>query len=241
MLKKKFFQIIFNKLFNRLGLVISVFYFFFLIKKNNFISKEKEFFIIKNLIKKNSNVIDVGANVGRYTFELAKIVGPQGCVYSFEPMPRSSLILTFLIFLSNVKNIIFFSIALGNKTEKILMKESYTYKNENFLFDTNTQSQIIKKKNRFKNNLFRYSLKIDDLHIKDKISFIKIDTENYEYQVLIGAKKLIIKNRPIILIENNSDKAIRFLKNLKYTEKKLFNNSRNKIFYFENSQQNKKN
>jgi len=200
------------------------------LKKDKLTSKEREFSILKYLIKKNSNVIDVGANIGRYTFRLAKIVGPKGKVYSFEPMPRSSLILNFLIFLYDVKNIIFFSTALGNKTEKILMKESYTFQNEDFIFDTNTQSQIVKENNKLINSYFRYSLKIDDIKIIDKISFIKIDTENFEYEVLYGAKKLIKKNKPVILMENNSKKAINFLKKFHYIEKEIFKNSRNKIY-----------
>lgn len=240
-MKKKFilfFQTIFNSSFNKLGLFFSIFYFYLMLKNDRLISNEQEFLKLKSFVKKNSSVIDVGANIGRYTFALSKIVGQKGFVYSFEPMCRSFLILNFLVFLSNLKNIILFKSALGNRNEKILMKELYIYKNNPFLFDTNTGSYVIKKndKSLTNNNLINYALKLDDLCIKDKISFIKIDIEGNEYEFLLGAKNLIKKNKPILLIEihNNFNKVLKLLYKLNYKEKFYFKNSRNRVFYYRN-------
>jgi len=239
-MKKKFilfFQTIFNSSFNKLGLFFSIFYFYWMLKNDRLISNEQEFFKLKSFVKKNSSVIDVGANIGRYTFALSKIVGQKGFVYSFEPMCRSFLILNSLVFLSNLKNIILFKSALGNRNEKILMKELYIYKNNPFLFDTNTGSYVIKKMiNLTNNNLINYALKLDDLCIKDKISFIKIDIEGNEYEFLLGAKNLIKKNKPILLIEihNNFNKVLKLLYKLNYKEKFYFKNSRNRVFYYGN-------
>jgi len=40
---------------------------------------------MKQTIKPNDVVIDVGANVGYFTLIMAKLVGPKGVVYAFEP------------------------------------------------------------------------------------------------------------------------------------------------------------
>ena len=86
------------------------------------------------------------------------------------------------------------------------------------------------------NNLINYALKLDDLCIKDKISFIKIDIEGNEYEFLLGAKNLIKKNKPILLIEihNNFNKVLKLLYKLNYKEKFYFKNSRNRVFYYGN-------
>jgi hypothetical protein len=59
-------------------------------------------------------------------------------------------------------------------------------------------------------------------NIPGKISFIKIDTEGYEPQVLNGARKLISRDKPTIYIElggdylNSSAEALNILKELNY-------------------------
>jgi hypothetical protein len=56
-----------------------------------------------------------------------------------------------------------------------------------------------------------------------RVSFIKIDTEGYEPQVLNGAKEFISRNKPTIYIElggdyqNSSAEALKILKELNYT------------------------
>ncbi len=44
-------------------------------------------------VKPGMVVVDIGANVGLYTLFAARLVGPEGLVYSFEPTPRSFAIL----------------------------------------------------------------------------------------------------------------------------------------------------
>ena len=39
----------------------------------------------RRVVKPGSVALDIGANIGSHTLPLARIVGPSGCVYSFEP------------------------------------------------------------------------------------------------------------------------------------------------------------
>ena len=218
-----------NFFLKKIPLFISIFYFYFLLYIRKLTSAEYEFFILRNFVKKNNVVLDIGSNIGRYTFELSSIVGCKGTVYSFEPMHRSFLILLSLTYLSGKKNIIPINLAISNKTNKIIMEEQSSPSN-NYLFDTNTESKITHKPS--KNNLGTYSVKIDDLNIKEKISFIKIDCEGAELDVLKGAINLIKKNKPIIMVENNSNKLVGFLSKLRYQPKKIKTKSRNFIFIY---------
>lgn len=61
---------------------------------------------------------------------------------------------------------------------------------------------------------------IDELNISD-LTLIKLDVENYEYAVLLGAENSIKKFHPIIIIElhktnPNYDNIIKFLQKYKY-------------------------
>ena len=47
--------------------------------------EEFETNVIKKIIKKEYNVIDIGANIGYYTLNFARLVGDKGRVFAFEP------------------------------------------------------------------------------------------------------------------------------------------------------------
>jgi FkbM family methyltransferase len=47
------------------------------------------FRVLRALIRPGDTVIDVGANLGVYTFELSRLVGPRGRVHAIEPDPPS--------------------------------------------------------------------------------------------------------------------------------------------------------
>ena len=88
-------------------------------------------------------------------------------------------------------------------------------------------------------------MKLDDLNFSKKISFIKIDCEGYEFEVLNGGMNLLKKHKPNLLIEFTSTgllmsfektfygkqkKIINLLKILGYEAINLKLKSRNKLF-----------
>lgn len=215
-------------LYKKIIFFVGIFYFSILLKKDQLVSSENEYYELKKFIKKKQNVIDVGANIGRYSFKLSDLVGKKGSVYAFEPMEKCYITLLSLINFSNKKNILPFNLALSDKTSFVRMKELES-KNNNYLFGTQTESRIVKST---KNSNIKYSIRLDDIKFNKKISFIKIDCEGFEVQVLKGAKNIIKKNKPIILVEYNSPKVVKFLKSLNYREKITNKKSRNKLFVY---------
>jgi len=220
----------------------SVFYFFNLLKKKKLTSSEKEYFILNKIVKKNENVIDVGANIGRYTFKLSSIIGKKGTVFSFEPVSRIYLILISLIFLKDSRNVIPLNLALSNRSSFLYVSplKTSSKKKKSFKYDTYTASKILK--NFIPNT---YAMKLDDLPFLKKISFIKMDCEGYELEVIEGAKNLLKKHKPNLLIEFTEEgllmsfehkhygkkrRIINLLKNLGYEDINLKFKSRNKLF-----------
>jgi len=149
----------------------------------------KDIRILKYLINKEKNSIDVGAYKGVYTYFLAKY---SKKVYAFEPNPKSYKILKKTV----NKKVEVLPYALSNKSSFDLLKipkGRKGYSNQggsirNVKLDKNFGKLKVETK------------KIDDLKLKN-IGFIKIDAEGVELKVLNGAKKLIQKYKPTLLIE----------------------------------------
>ena len=144
---------------------------------------------LKYLSNKNLNSLDVGAYKGVYTYFISKY---SKIVYAFEPNPKSYKILKKIV----NKNVKVFPYALSDKSSSDFLKipkGKKGYSNQggsirNVKLDKNFGKLKVETK------------KIDDLKLKN-IGFIKIDAEGVELQVLKGAKKLIKKYKPTLLIE----------------------------------------
>jgi FkbM family methyltransferase len=54
------------------------------------------FTLMRQFVRPGDRVVDIGANLGVYTFELARLVGPRGSVLAVEPDPVSVARLTRL-------------------------------------------------------------------------------------------------------------------------------------------------
>ena len=144
---------------------------------------------LKYLINKNHNSLDIGAYKGVYTYFISKY---SRMVYAFEPNPKSYKILKRTV----DKNVKVLPYALSDKSSYNFLKipkGKKGYSNQggsirNVKLDKNYGKLKIETK------------KIDDLKLKN-IGFIKIDAEGVELKVLKGAKKLIKKYKPNLLIE----------------------------------------
>ena len=144
---------------------------------------------LKYLINRNLNSLDVGAYKGVYTYFISKY---SKNVYAFEPNPKSYKILKRTV----DKNVKVLPYALSDKSSYDFLKipkGKKGYSNQggsirNVKLDKNYGKLKVETK------------KIDDLGLKN-IGFIKIDAEGVEIKVLKGAKKLIKKCRPTLLIE----------------------------------------
>ena len=193
-----------------------------------------EIFFLKKICKSKPQLcIDVGANIGEYSKYILE--NSNSKVIAFEPMPISFDKLNSLkeIF---INRLFAYNIGIGEKNEK---KKIY-YDKKNLQW-ANFNNHEIKSINYLKNNKKSLKCKIstlDNFLIKNKklsikkIDLIKIDTEGYELEVLIGAKKTIKKFKPkYIQIEYNWHHLFKNV-NLYYFSKILKEYQAYKIFPF---------
>lgn len=145
------------------------------------------------LVKKGDIVFDVGANIGYYSVLLAKLVGPKGRVFSFEPTNYFSQVLKKNIEVNNSYNVETFNLGLSDKAQDL---EIHIDGPSATLHDSvsapYTNSEIIKL------------VPLDDF-IKqidlERLDFIKIDVDGHEPFFFLGSGKTLEKFNPIILLE----------------------------------------
>jgi FkbM family methyltransferase len=141
---------------------------------------------IKN---RKHTAIDVGGHCGFWSFYLG---GNFKKVYAFEPVE-----IFRECFKKNIphENVELLPVALGNENGFVSMNVELE----------NTGATHVSNKT---DGLNKVELKkLDNYEFTDK-DFIKIDVEGYENQVVLGAKETLLRNKPIIIVEQKgfSDK-----------------------------------
>jgi FkbM family methyltransferase len=71
---------------------------------------------LAELIKPGQTVYDVGANIGFFTILCSRLVGPQGKVYAFEPIPQNLATLRHNVALNDLANVTIVEQALSSST-----------------------------------------------------------------------------------------------------------------------------
>ena len=168
------------------------------IKRND----EQEINLVKKFIKSGTDSIDVGVYRGVYSYEMSKY---SEKVHSFEPNP-----IIFKYINKNlkkfIKNIHLYNFALSNQNKTINLKIPIRNSNSNKeIFEEYYEmgKATIHNENNFENyeNFEIQTKKIDELSFDNKISFIKIDVEGHELEVIEGAKNTIKRDKPVLLVE----------------------------------------
>lgn len=170
---------------------------------------------VNNFIKPGDTVIDVGGNLGFFVLILNELVGNTGNIYTFEPSKRLKAKLESTVLKNNLQNVTIVNFALGESEATTTLHFNPKQTGLTSIvtdFETGSLSEEIQI-----TTLDKYSE-----NISGRVSFIKIDTEGFEPQVLNGARKLISRDTPTIYIElggyyqNSSAQALKILKELNY-------------------------
>lgn len=156
----------------------------------------KYHYAVKKLIKPDFVVVDIGANLGYFSKNFARLAS-NGKVISIEPVPQFFDVLDH--FMKNFSNSQRFNVALGSETGTITM----VLPKSNGMIRTGlphiAESEEEKEHHDTRNvEIVKGSELLADL---DRLDYIKCDIEGYELNVFNEIKPLLEKHLPFVQIE----------------------------------------
>jgi FkbM family methyltransferase len=165
--------------------------------------EEFETILFLERLKKKMTVVDVGANIGYYTLLAAKRVAR---VIAIEPDGDCFEILKMNVEKNNLKNVVLIKTAAGSRKEKRGLIKDRNNMGNSHIGGENGDVVLVDS--------------LDNILINEQqIGLLKIDVQGWEPQVILGAKKILKRDRPEMFLEYS---PIDYLKN-NLDEKEMMN------------------
>lgn len=191
------------------------------IRKNRFLTDEKEYSQIGRWLAEGDWVIDVGANIGHYTKKFSEVVGESGRVIAFEPVPITFELLASNVALFEHNNVTLLNMAASESTDVLGMSIP--------TFQTGLKNYYRGHLTRDNADISVMTFPIDAMSLPPKVRLVKIDAEGHDLSVLKGMKGMLEDSHPVIIIEDDSAEIGEFLSGLGYTAERI-EDSHNTVF-----------
>jgi FkbM family methyltransferase len=170
---------------------------------------EPEIRLLRRICSSNRTAVDVGANIGTYTYFLRTITSR---VYAYEPNPELAARLERIFPKVRVRNV-----ALSDRTATVELHIPKT--NGKLRHELGSIAQSFGQDVQ----VHQVDAVTLDSEVLPDVGFLKIDVEQHERAVLRGALETISTWRPVImtevtplLYESRLDQTLAFLTNLDY-------------------------
>ena len=137
--------------------------------------------------------LDVGADIGYYSLHMSRLVGSQGRVIAFEPIPEARRRLAYNVSINQCANVTISEYALGNQEGPVYLEDPFNQSRLNLTktaADTKDINVFIKR--------------LDDLIGElglSSVDVVKIDVEGAEHEVLKGMQHTLCAYHPVLIIE----------------------------------------
>ena len=171
---------------------------------------EPEIELVARVLREGDAAVDIGANYGLWAYHLSRAVGRSGKVYSFEPIPFTArtfqMIGRALGFMNNVELVTKGCGEVAGRTEftvpvqdgvaisaglvhMVGRKDARPGKEKHAAFDRtrNIECDVVR---------------LDDyLSDVERIGLVKCDIEGADLYAMRGARKLLQRHKPVVIIE----------------------------------------
>jgi FkbM family methyltransferase len=167
--------------------------------------------LLAQLCQPGDTVIEIGANIGAHTIEIARRVGPEGWVIAFEPQRIVFQALCANVAINSLFNVDCYWAAMGRGRGFINVPELDPDVSNNFgglsLLDGIPGRPV-------------ECFPLDQFISLPRLHLVKIDVEGMESEVISSGTKLIEKFKPFLYVENDhpekSEDLIRLIDSLGY-------------------------
>ena len=186
--------------------------------KGTYSADEIELFT--SLINPGDTVFDIGAHIGYMAMLVAKLAGPDGTVYAFEPSPLNLSYLQTHVRKNHIDNIFVYPYAVSDRPGTLY-----------FDFGRGSgRGRLVTKKINPKDQPVKV-ISIDNFMAAEDIkppNLIKMDIEGAELAGLKGAENTLRRYHPTILLSTHSDQlktdCLSFLATFGYHSRDIYPN-----------------
>ena len=150
--------------------------------------------LVSKTVRSGFTVIDIGAHIGYYSLLFSRLVGPTGHVIAFEPVPRNFEFLCENIKLNNCTNVETQNRAVLDHYQRIRIEISESDPLPVGVSFVNPED---------KGDTLVEAVSLDDVLLRrpGRVDLLKVDAEGAEGKVLDGARSLIERDHPVIMME----------------------------------------
>ena len=139
-------------------------------------------------VRPGTNVVDIGANQGLYSLLLARLAGPEGTVWAFEPDDRLYAALEENVALNRAGTIRAFHAALGASAGTMTLHRSLLNSGDNRLAAKASQAGP-------REAVGIRVERLDNVLAGERVDFIKMDVQGWEMEVFRGMQGLLDASR----------------------------------------------
>jgi FkbM family methyltransferase len=147
--------------------------------------------LVAKTVRPGTVFFDVGANVGFYTLLASLLVGDNGRVFAFEPLPKNIDYLEKHLALNGAKNVTLLKAAVSDHSGQARFYETSCRATGQISGAGSLPVELVS---------------LDDLFLNGALplpDYLKIDVEGAEFLVLSGAQHLLDLGRPTIFLSTH--------------------------------------
>jgi FkbM family methyltransferase len=165
---------------------------------------------LQGAVKRGWQCIDIGANLGYITIPLSHLCGSESKVIAVEPVQIFVDLLMTYVKKYGKDNVEILNYALGkNDSEKIIMGTPVIHGIQRHGF-----TKVVESSSEFPyGSTYEVQMRNPMSLFKDiqQLDFLKCDVEGYELFIMPEMKELIVKFKPMILIEFGTNESRKIL------------------------------
>jgi FkbM family methyltransferase len=151
---------------------------------------EKEINFLRCFLKPGMAAVDIGANLGVYSLPLAHLVGPGGCVFSYEPGSEARTLLEHSRDINGLWNLEIIGAALSDRAGKGHL--AFSQSSELHALGSTGAGEPVSITTLDQENASQAWSSLD---------FIKIDAEGEEERIIAGGRAFFATHSPLVMFE----------------------------------------